>query len=63
MAELKLNPHELAVVLIDVQPYFINQMVEPQEPVLIRLEQLLIMTNWFQLPSTVHLRRTGGSQR
>ena len=50
MAELKLNPHELAVVLIDVQPYFINQMVEPQEPVLIRLEQLLIMTNWFQLP-------------
>ena len=50
MAELKLNPHELAVVLIDVQPFFVGQMVEPQEPVLIRLEQLLIMSNWFQLP-------------
>ena len=50
MAELKLNPHELAVLLIDVQPFFVGQMVEPQEPVLIRLEQLLIMSNWFQLP-------------
>ena len=50
MAELKLNPHELAVVLIDVQPFFVGQMVEPQEPVLIRLEQLLIMSHWFQLP-------------
>ena len=50
MAELKLNPHELAVLLIDVQPFFVGQMVEPQEPVLIRLEQLLIMSHWFQLP-------------
>ena len=50
MAELKLDPHELAILLIDVQPFFISQMVGSEEPVLIRLEQLLIMSNWFQLP-------------
>ena len=50
MTELKLDPHELAILLIDVQPFFVGQMVEPQEPILIRLEQLLIMSNWFQLP-------------
>jgi len=50
MVELKLDPHELAVLLIDVQPFFVSQMVGSEEPLLIRLEQLLIMTNWFQLP-------------
>ena len=50
MAELKLNPHELAILLIDVQPFFVSQMVGSEEPVLIRLEQLLSISNWFQLP-------------
>ena len=60
MPELKLDPHELAVVLIDVQPYFIKQMVESQEAVLIRLEQLLILTRWFRFPLLATLEEPVG---
>jgi len=44
------RPSELAVVLIDVQPRFVDSMHGPAEPVLARLEQLLIICNWFELP-------------
>ena len=44
------RPGELAVVLIDVQPQFVENMHGAAEPVLARLEQLLIICEWFQLP-------------
>ena len=50
MTELKLDPENLALVLIDIQAAFVDQMSEPQEPVLVRLEQLLIVAQWLQLP-------------
>ena len=50
MTELKLDPENLALVLIDIQAAFVDQMSGPQEPVLVRLEQLLIVAQWLQLP-------------
>ena len=50
MSESKLNPDELAIILIDVQPAFVDQMAGLPEPVLMRLEQLLILVDWLQLP-------------
>ena len=47
---LLVRPPELAVVLIDVQPRFVDSCHTAAEPVLARLEQLLIISNWFQLP-------------
>mgnify|MGYP006102034467 CR=1 FL=1 len=44
------RPGDLAVVLIDVQPQFVESMHGAAEPVLARLEQLLIICEWFQLP-------------
>ena len=44
------RPGELAVVLIDVQPQFVENMHGAAAPVLARLEQLLIICEWFQLP-------------
>ena len=50
MNELKLNLDELAIVLIDVQPSFVDQMVGLAEPILIRLEQLFILAQWLEVP-------------
>ena len=47
---LLVRPPELAIVLIDVQPRFIDSMHGAAEPVLARLEQLLIICTWFELP-------------
>jgi len=47
---LLVRPPELAVVLIDVQPRFVDSMHGTAEPVLARLEQLLIICHWFELP-------------
>ena len=44
------RPDDLAVVLIDVQPRFVDCMHGAAEPVLARLEQLLIICEWFELP-------------
>ena len=41
---------DMAVVLIDVQPRFVDGMHGDTEPVLARLEQLLIICEWFELP-------------
>lgn len=44
------QPDDLAVVLVDSQPRFIETMHGDPEPVLARLEQLLITSAWFRLP-------------
>jgi nicotinamidase-related amidase len=44
------NASDLAVLLIDVQPRFLATMHAAAEPVLARLEQLLIICEWFELP-------------
>jgi isochorismate hydrolase len=41
---------ELAIVLIDVQPYFLDKLPGNREPLLLRLEQLLIVAEWFAVP-------------
>ena len=45
------RPADTAVVLIDVQPRFVDGMHGDAEPVLARLEQLLIICEWFELPA------------
>lgn len=42
---------QIAVIIIDAQPLFFEWLNGPQEPVLSRLEQLLLMADWFQLPA------------
>jgi len=44
------DPDKLAIVLIDVQPYFLDKLPGDQEPLLVRLEQLLIVAEWFAVP-------------
>ena len=44
------NASDLAVLLIDVQPRFLDTMHGAAGPVLARLEQLLIICEWFELP-------------
>lgn len=44
------NPNDLAIVLIDVQPYFLDKLPGDQEPLLVRFEQLLIVAEWFAAP-------------
>lgn len=46
----RIDRNRLAVVLIDVQPYFLDAMYGDPQPLLMRLEQLLIVANWFELP-------------
>lgn len=41
---------DLAIVLVDVQPLFLESMYGAPEPLLTRLEQLLIIAGWFELP-------------
>ena len=43
-------PAATAVVLIDVQPRFLEAMHGDTGPVLARIEQLLIICEWFELP-------------
>ena len=46
----QIESSSLAILLIDAQPLFWKQMHGPREPVLIRLEQLLTIAEWFGLP-------------
>lgn len=45
-----LNPAASAVVLIDAQPAFFDQMSGSREPVLSRIEHLLLLSEYFRLP-------------
>jgi nicotinamidase-related amidase len=49
-SNLAIDPASLGVLLIDAQPAFWVGMAGPSEPVLARLEQLLLLTETFSLP-------------
>ncbi len=40
----------LAIILVDVQDYFLEKMHGESEPLICRLEQLLIVSEWFDVP-------------
>jgi nicotinamidase-related amidase len=50
MIEQFVDPLAVALILIDVQPFFIDIMYGPQEPVLARQEHLLLLTRHFSIP-------------
>ena len=50
MPARQVESSSLAILLIDAQPLFWKQMHGPREPVLVRLEQLLTIAEWFGLP-------------
>ncbi|MCH7989978.1 MAG: isochorismatase family protein [Planctomycetes bacterium] len=50
MSLLRICRENLAIVLIDVQDYFLQSMCGDPEPLLVRLEQILIISEWFDLP-------------
>ena len=50
MSIVRAAGNDLAIVLVDVQPYFLKSMCGDSEPLLVRLEQLLIISEWFNLP-------------
>jgi len=45
-----IDSQKVGVLLIDVQPAFLDSMHGPQEPVVIRLERLLMLTDLLKLP-------------
>ncbi len=49
-ASLICSPDALLLLLIDVQPQFVDGMHGSAESVLARLEQLLIVCEWFKIP-------------
>jgi nicotinamidase-related amidase len=50
MSLTTVDPDNLAIILIDVQPYFLDKLPGDREPLLVRFEQLLIVAEWFALP-------------
>ncbi len=50
MAQLFVNPGSVALILIDAQPFFVDVMYGPQEPVLVRQEHLLLLADQFGIP-------------
>ena len=50
MSFQRARKEDLAIVLVDVQDYFLQSMCGDAEPLLVRLEQLLIVSEWFDLP-------------
>ncbi len=45
-----LEPSHLGILLVDVQPLFWDQMHGPREPVMARIEHLLLLAGCFDLP-------------
>ncbi len=50
MAQLFVNPSSAALILIDAQPFFMDLMHGPHEPVLVRQEHLLLLADQFGIP-------------
>jgi nicotinamidase-related amidase len=50
MASRFVDPERAALVLIDVQPCFIDLMHVAREPILTRIEQLLLLARTFEIP-------------
>ena len=47
---LTIDRDKVGIILIDVQPAFVEIMHGDKEPVMERLEQLLVIADWFQIP-------------
>lgn len=45
-----IDPEKIGVLLVDVQPVFLDSMYGSQEPVVLRLERLLMLTDLLKLP-------------
>ena len=51
MSQLVVDPSDLAIVVIDVQPYFLEGwMVGEYEPLLVRLEFLFALATVYEVP-------------
>lgn len=54
MTVIRADPSQIGVVLIDVQPFFwgfvFENNPEAKDAVMVRLEHLLMLTDWFDLP-------------
>ncbi|MGI8855876.1 MAG: isochorismatase family protein [Thermomicrobiales bacterium] len=50
MPSLFVNPGAAALILVDAQPFFMDLMHGPQEPVLARQEHLLMLGDQFDIP-------------
>ena len=47
---LLIDRDNVAIILIDVQPFFVDIMSGSREPVMERLEQLLLLAEWTKIP-------------
>lgn len=47
---LMIDRDNVAIILIDVQPFFVDIMSGSREPVMERLEQLLLLAEWTKIP-------------
>ena len=63
MSLVTADADDLAIVFIDVQPYFLDKLSGCREPLLVRLEQLLIIAEWFELPVLVTLEQPVARKR
>jgi nicotinamidase-related amidase len=50
-APLSVDPAQAALVLIDVQPSFLDSMAGTREPIMARLEHLLMLADHYDLPT------------
>ena len=50
MSNSSIERSDVGILLIDAQPRFWEEMDGPQKPVLVRIEHLLILADWFELP-------------
>lgn len=57
MTELLIDPRSVAIVLIDVQPFFLERAHGNMQPVLQRLEQLLIVAPIVKVPVIATLEK------
>lgn len=62
MPVIRLNSERLAIVLVDAQPYFLRRMRGDVAPLLVRLEQLLIIAEWFGVPVVATLEEPVGEK-
>ena len=50
MSASAIDPGSVGLLLIDAQPYFWNSMHGSKEPILMRIERLLMLADWIRLP-------------
>ena len=50
MSAISVNPSEVGILLIDAQPLFWDRMHGPKEPVLARIEHLLMLAGYWGIP-------------